>query len=158
MRRMAGSGDVVAITVTAFGCEAVRCPPGFEARTHGEALVELANPSRIRELAITSVNGGIAFGPVVKASSAVLVPATARAGKGNLSFSLGHCGLGSPIDVDGSLWDPVGQIDGDATDVVNSSNGTILFLGQQTARFETSGGFRADLVRRAGSKAYRLCS
>jgi hypothetical protein len=27
------------------------------------------------------------------------------------SLTLGHCGLGSPIDVDGSVWDPVGGLD-----------------------------------------------
>ena len=156
--RITEPGDVVAITVHAFSCDAVRCAPGFGARPNGEGVVELANPGRISVVGIRSAGGVLDFVGVPDVRATTIDPRTAPAGGQNLPFALGHCGLDSPIDADRSLWDPIGQIDGDASEVVNAASGTISFLAPRAARFLTDAGFRVDLVRRGGSKLYRLCA
>ena len=156
--RIAEPGDVVAITVQAFACEAVRCAPGFGVRPRGQGVVELAGPGRLRLVGITSVGGVLDFASVPDVVAATIEPHSRPAGGQNLPFALGHCGLVSPIDADGSLWDPIGQIDGDALEAMNPGPGTIIFLAPRAARFVTDSGFRADLVRRAGSKLFQLCA
>jgi hypothetical protein len=74
-----------------------------------------------------------------------------------LRFSLGHCGLDSPIDVDGALWDPVGAIDADATEAINAADGEFRRTGPTTAEFVTATGFRVALVRHEGRKSVPLC-
>ena len=72
-------------------------------------------------------------------------------------FTIGHCGLSSPIDVDGSLWDPIGAIDGSHPAAINAAAGQFTLAGEATARFETDTGFAVNLLRREGPKAFRLC-
>ncbi len=72
-------------------------------------------------------------------------------------FSLGHCGLDSPIDVDGALWDPVGAIDADATEAINAADGEFRRTGPTMAEFVTATGFRVALVRHEGRKSIPLC-
>ncbi|MET0773240.1 MAG: hypothetical protein ABWZ82_09160 [Candidatus Limnocylindrales bacterium] len=54
-----------------------------------------------------------------------------------IPFALGHCGLGSPVDVDGSLWEPVGgadarggPIDSEAEigDLINATPGVVMLV------------------------------
>jgi hypothetical protein len=157
-RRFDAPGDIVAIEIQAFPCEGVGCPAGFLARSRGEAVVELVSPARIESLSIAVTGGAMTFGPAVDETVATLVARSAHAGRGVLRFTLGHCGLLSPIDVDGSLWDPIGQIDGDAAEAINVSAGSILLLAPRAARFVADPTFSADLVRRDGRKSYRLCA
>ena len=155
---IAEPGNVVAITIVAFACEAVRCAPGFDARRRGEATLELTDPSRMRMVGISTARGVLDFVADPDMAAAKLDPHSGPAAAQNMAFALGHCGLSSPIDFDGSLWDPIGQIDGDAPEAINAVSGTIIFLAPRAARFVTDAGFRVDLVRRGGSKLYRLCA
>jgi hypothetical protein len=74
-----------------------------------------------------------------------------------LRFSLGHCGLDSPIDVDGALWDAVGVIDAGASEAINAADGEFRRTGPTTAEFVTATGFRVALTRHEGAKSVPLC-
>ena len=73
----------------------------------------------------------------------------------NVPFTLGHCGLSSPIDIDGAFWDPYGQIDANPA-FINASDGQFRRLGASEAEFAT-GGSRVALRRHAGAKSLPGC-
>ena len=87
-----------------------------------------------------------------------LDPSSAPAsGSGPVPFALDHCGIGSPIDFDGSFWDPAGWIDLDAVAAGNASDGALVLTSRDTAHFSTGTGFELDLVRHPGSKYFPGC-
>ena len=98
--------------------------------------------------------GGTILVPV----SAPIFPATAY------RFSLGHCGLASPIDVDGSFWDPVdgltaggGPLDLESdSEMINAAAGFFVVIGDE-ARFRTSSGSVLSLERHDGKKEFPGC-
>ena len=99
-------------------------------------------------------DGGTILAPV----SAPIAPATAY------RFSLGHCGLASPIDVDGSFWDPLdgvtaggGRLDleGDS-EMINATAGFFVVIGDD-ARFRTGSGSVLSLTRQDGEKEFPGC-
>ena len=98
--------------------------------------------------------GGTIFDP----SSAALEPALAY------RFSLGHCGLHSPVDVDGSFWDaihgvaPTGQpldLESDS-EMINATSGVIVVIGDE-ARFRTDTGSVIRFARHEGDKEFPGC-
>ena len=99
-------------------------------------------------------DGGTILAPV----SASIAPATAY------RFSLGHCGLASPIDVDGSFWDPVegvtaggGPLDlQGASEMINATSGFFVIIGDD-ARFRTESGSVLSLERHDGEKEFPGC-
>ncbi len=80
-------------------------------------------------------------------------------------FQLGHCGLGSPIDFDGSLWNPVAGHDGEGGpltedqrgELINPTEVTLIVLTPDVAELHTPLGAVITVVRLAGSRAYYLC-
>ena len=82
------------------------------------------------------------------------------------SFTLGHCGLGSPIDLDGALWDPVAGDDGSGGpltedqigELINSTAVVLVLIDHETALFATPLGARILLTRHDGPRAYLLCA
>ena len=81
------------------------------------------------------------------------------------NYQLGHCGLGSPIDFDGSLWDPTAGDNGAGGDLTQDQHGelinatpVVLTLADATrAQMVTPRGARILLVRHAGARPYYLC-
>jgi hypothetical protein len=73
-------------------------------------------------------------------------------------FSLGHCGLGSPIDLDGSLWVPVGFVDASHTDAINAASGTVTIVSPTEAVLSTEAGLDVNLRRFGATLWVRLCS
>ena len=79
-------------------------------------------------------------------------------------YSLGHCGLLSPVDVDGSFWDAVdgrapggGPLDLDAdAEMINGTPGVIAIRGDE-ARFRTESGAVVRFERHAGDKEFPGC-
>jgi hypothetical protein len=67
---------------------------------------------------------------------------------------MGHCGLLSPIDFDGSLWDPLNQ---EYSVVFDGATGTILLTSVDRARFVSDAGDELELARVEGSAPYPLC-
>jgi hypothetical protein len=79
-------------------------------------------------------------------------------------FSLGHCGLHSPIDVDGSFWDPVDGVTATGAELdlagdgemINSTQGIIVVIGDE-ARFRTGSGSVVRFARHAGETEFPGC-
>jgi hypothetical protein len=79
-------------------------------------------------------------------------------------YTLQHCGLSSPVDVDGSFWDPteahsrIGarlDLDGD-TELINATSGTIVVIGDE-ARFRMDSGTVVRFSRHEGAKGFDIC-
>jgi hypothetical protein len=70
------------------------------------------------------------------------------------AFEMGHCGLTSPIDFDGSLWAPEGDPLALPFDM---TSGTIVLVEPDRARFVSEGGLEVFLRRLEGAAAYPLC-
>lgn len=82
-------------------------------------------------------------------------------------FALGHCGLSSPFDFDGSLWDPIagrdaqgGPIDtqDEIGELINQTEGEVLLLPSGQAQFRTPLASIILLTRHVGAKSYFLCA
>jgi hypothetical protein len=81
------------------------------------------------------------------------------------NFVLGHCGLMSPVDIDGSLWDPVGGHDGaggplteaQSGEMANSTQTVILLTDLNSIQMKTPKGAVIFWSRHAGPRAYLMC-
>lgn len=98
--------------------------------------------------------GGVVFGPV----SAPVEHGIAY------RFSLGHCGLLSPVDVDGNFWDPIDgttptgaalDLESDG-EMINATSGVIVVIGDEM-RFRTASGSVVSFARHDGDKEFPLC-
>jgi hypothetical protein len=157
--RMAGAGSLVAMSVESFPCDIGQCPPGFEARQEYSIVAEFTAPPRIRQFGATTMfTGSLQIDAGMDTESVVVLPVSVRTGERARPLSLGLCGLGSPIDADGSLWDAVGAIDSRHDAAANAAPGQFSLTGETTARFQSDSGFAVNLLRRAGPKSYRLCA
>ena len=95
----------------------------------------------------------------------LLRPASARISHGvAYAFSLGHCGLGSPVDVDGAFWDAVDGTDAagrpldllNDAKMINATAGSIVVDGDElTFRTETDAVVR--FTRHAGEMDFPGC-
>jgi len=80
-------------------------------------------------------------------------------------FDLGHCGLGSPIDFDGSLWNPIAGDEGAGgpltedhrSELINQTSGTLIMLTGDLARFVTPLGAVVTLARLPAGRPYYFC-
>lgn len=153
-----GHPPVVAAQVAAWSCEAGPCPPGFGRRGAGRAVVEFEDGGGLVSWQLTAdPAGSVAVGPASAEAIGAFEPESPPAGGPVAAFSLGHCGLDSPIDFDGSFWDPVGPVDGDAAEAINSASGTITLLAPDLAEFRAPSGFVVRLQRHEGRKSLFGC-
>ena len=71
------------------------------------------------------------------------------------AYAMPHCGIHSPIDVDGSFWDAVGvaptSVDFDGVP------GTFRLVSPKEATFTDASGRILHLVRHAGAKEFPFC-
>lgn len=70
-------------------------------------------------------------------------------------YEMPHCGINSPIDVDGSFWDPVGIAPGSVD--FDGHQGTFRLTSHDAAQFTRSDGQVLKLIRHEGAKAFRGC-
>jgi hypothetical protein len=152
----AGHPEIVAASVQANGCSSPPCPPGLAGRGSGQALMEYAGGTGAAIVLLALESGAVKYTVEQASVTAPLEPESAAAPPQG-PFSLGHCGLLSPVDYDASFWDPVGQIDGDNGAVVNSTEGTIRLISDNEAEFRSADGFTVRFRRHEGPKAYQLC-
>jgi hypothetical protein len=79
-------------------------------------------------------------------------------------FDLGHCGLSSPVDLDGSFWE---ALDGTAStgegidldtdgEMINATSGAIVVIGDEM-RFRTASGSVVRFERHPGEKEFPGC-
>ena len=82
------------------------------------------------------------------------------------AFSLGHCGILSPVDVDGSLWAVVGASDAaggpieedrEIGELINATAGTLELTAADRAVFVSDSGQRMYFERAPGPLDYFLC-
>lgn len=71
-------------------------------------------------------------------------------------YDMPHCGIKSPIDIDGSFWDAIG-VAPDSVDF-DGQVGVFRLTSHDTAVFRRSDGRTLNLVRHAGAAAFQLCS
>lgn len=98
--------------------------------------------------------GGTVFDPI----SARLEPAVPY------RFSLGHCGLHSPVDLDGSFWDPIDGVSAgnrpldleNDSEMINATAGVVVVIGDE-ARFRTESGAIVRFARHEGEKEFPGC-
>jgi hypothetical protein len=83
-----------------------------------------------------------------------------------IEYALGHCGLWSPVDLDGSLWQPVGGqdpdggvIDEDAEigELINATPGSFVLVTPDAGLFTSTTGLTVAFERAPGELAYPLC-
>jgi hypothetical protein len=95
----------------------------------------------------------------------ILLPASAQVATGvPYRFSLGHCGLMSPVDVDGSFWEALegvdaegGQIDlGADSEMINATSG-IIVVNDDEARFRTDSSSVVRFERHDGEREFPGC-
>jgi hypothetical protein len=80
-------------------------------------------------------------------------------------FILGHCGLISPIDIDGSLWDPVGGDNGlgdelndlQRSELINSTSTVVVLIAPDRLEMLTPLGAVITLTRHDGPRSYFGC-
>jgi hypothetical protein len=80
-------------------------------------------------------------------------------------YQLGHCGILSGVDFDGSWWDAVGGQSGNDTpltqdqvgELINATAGTIKLVGQNASLFQTKSGLVLGLARHGGKKSLTAC-
>jgi hypothetical protein len=143
---------LVLIVLVLTACTAETSPRGFEG-------ISTSNPHDLPAVGPfvegrPGPNGGTILGPVSQPIDEAVA----------YRFSLGHCGLLSPIDVDGSLWDaldgttPAGaDLDLDAdSEMINATGGVVVVIGDEM-RFRTDSGSVVRFERHVGEKEYPGC-
>jgi hypothetical protein len=148
--------EIVAATVQADGCSNPPCPPGLAGRGTGRVLLEYAGGTGAALVLLGLELGAVKYTIDQAFVTGPLQPESAAAAPAG-PFSLGHCGLMSPVDYDGSFWDPVGQIDGDHGAAINPTTGTLRLTSENEAEFMSEDGFTVRFRRHEGPKAFLLC-
>ena len=147
------------LQVGPFSCSnGERCPATLAARPEGDVMVEFLGVPAIAIHLVAGADGSPGAHP--RRDLRGHPPARRRHACPDPVRSpheLGHCGLYSGIDVDGTWWDPVGPIDGDHPDTINAAAGTIVFLDATHATFTSKDGLIVQLLRRLGAKQLPMC-
>ena len=145
------------VQVGPFGCLADPCPTTLEARPEGDVTIEFEGGQGITVHLRVAPDGTAALDRAE--AMGVSVPPASRAGlaAGPQPYTLGHCGVLSGIDADGSWWDPVGPVDMTSGDSINAAEGLLTLTDPTHAIFVTPSGFSLQLVRHEGAKLLPMC-
>lgn len=81
------------------------------------------------------------------------------------NYVLGHCGLLSPVDIDGSLWDAISGHNGSGRpltgdqlgDLINGTPTVVTLVDPETIEMRTPYGAVVILTRHDGARRYWLC-
>jgi hypothetical protein len=139
-----------------FYCQNQGCRVALVHRPKGEATVELAAGEPI-VFDVAAVDGRLEVSPRAESFMVAVSPTSGRLEGPIAPAPLGHCGLFSGIDLDGSFWDPVGLVDADHSDAINSAEATFTLMTPTTAVLITRGGLVVELVRHEGPKSLPGC-
>lgn len=154
----AGDPGAVYVQVGPFGCSvADPCPTTLAARPEGDVVIEFPGGAGINVHLVVAADGS--FEAVRGEPMGIAVEPMSPAGveAGPMPFTLGHCGVLSGIDLDGSWWDPVGPVPMDSGEAVNATAGIMTVTDPNHAAFTTPTGFAIQLQRRAGPKLLPFC-
>jgi hypothetical protein len=156
---LAPDDEVIYAEVGPFSCpNEAGCPNTLPSRPVGQVVFERSNDAPVLVSVSPAADGTMATSPGDFFGIAVAPSSTAgQLATDPIPYSLGHCGLMSGVDVDGSWWDPVGFVDIDDPDAINSANGTFAPSDPNHATFTSDGGFSVSVVRRVGQKYLPGC-
>jgi hypothetical protein len=151
-------GMPFAIEIHLYGCpNDGPCPETLAVR-EGKVTVEYADAREPVSMTIVGPPRAPTLGEAPMGWSGLIEPTSPRVGgSGPFPFDLGHCGLSWQVDFDGSFWLPIGQVDGDASPVINAERGHITLLGPKLAHYRGDSGFTAQLARFPGPKHVWIC-
>jgi hypothetical protein len=154
---LVGDAPVVYVEVGPFYCPTANpCPRTLEGRPGGEITIETADGGQPIAATVRWDGTKLEVAPAQSFNMSI-VPQSQQAVGGRVAIDLGHCGLFSGIDLDASWWDPVGFVDADHPDAINSARAVVTAIDEDHAALLTAGGLAVQLVRRAGPKALRGC-
>ncbi len=108
--------------------------------------VPTPDPSLMQRAVVSRSDDSVTLRPVSPRGAAVGV---------SYAFDMPHCGIKSPIDVDGSFWDAVG-VDPMSVEF-DGRPGAIRLTSADIATFTSSDGRNLDLVRHVGVKTFHYC-
>ena len=149
-------GMPFSIVINLYGCGSP-CARSLDDR-EGAVTVEYTDGGEPIDATVHGPAEAPVFGELETGWSGLIEPASSAVeGPGPFAHELGHCGLLWQVDFDGSFWLPVGQVDGDAADLVNAGSGQMILLEPNLAQFEADSGFTVQLTRFPGPKHVFLC-
>jgi hypothetical protein len=153
-----GDPAVVYVQVGPFGCvQGERCPTTLLTRPQGDVTIEFGGGSGIN-VHLTVAPDGSFQAERQEAMGVAVPPASPPDGiAGPREFTLGHCGVFSGIDVDGSYWDLVGPISFDSGEAINATTGILNLTDPDHGTFSAPGGFSVQLIRHVGPKLLPMC-
>lgn len=154
----AGDPAVVYVQVGPFGCaQGERCPTNLLVRPEGDVVIEFGGGTGINVHLKVAADGS--FQADREAAMGIGVPPASPPDgiAGPREFTLGHCGVFSGIDVDGSYWDLVGPISFDSGEAINATTGILNLTDPDHGTFSAPGGFSVQLIRHIGPKLLPMC-
>ena len=156
---LAPGDQVVYAEVGPFGCpNEAGCPNTLAGRPSGQVVFERSDGKQVAISVTAGADGTITTSPGELFTVAVSPTSTAGQLVGQpIPYTLGHCGVNSGIDVDGSWWDPIGFVDIDHGDAINAADGTFAPHDANHATFTSDGGLSVTVVRRVGDKHLPMC-
>jgi hypothetical protein len=157
---LAPDDEVIYAEVGPFGCHNdPGCPNTLAFRPAGQVVFERSKGEPFLNSITFEANDGTATTSPAEFFGVAVAPSSTagQLNTGPIPYSLGHCGLMSGVDVDGSWWDPVGFVDIDHADAINSANGSFAPSDPNHATFTSDGGLTVNLVRRVGEKYLPGC-
>jgi hypothetical protein len=149
---------VVYVQVGAFGCaQGTDCPTNLLTRPEGDVVIEFGGGTGIN-VHLTVAADGSFRAERQEAMGIGVPPASPPDGiAGPREFTLGHCGVFSGIDVDGSYWDVVGPISYDTGEAINATTGILTLTDPDHGTFTAPGGLAVQLIRHVGPKLLPMC-
>lgn len=125
---------------------AAACGPSLSAGPWGTAVLTPAPDAVARQPVLRRTPDSITLASISPTGAAIGV---------DYSYDMPHCGILSPIDVDGSFWDSLENL---ADPVAfDGSSGVFRLIDRQTATFTKATGEVLRLARHQGSKTFQFC-
>jgi hypothetical protein len=154
----AARGRPFDIEIWLSSCAGKPCAPSLAARSGG-AFVDYADAGQPIALDLNgppqapdiATHLGFNWTDVQHATSARVT------GSGPFPFEVSHCGLSHVVDFDGSFWVLAGQLDGEASGLINGEVGQMQLVAPNHAIYVGTASFTAHLARFPGPKRGFIC-
>jgi hypothetical protein len=153
----AGGPPIAYVEVGPFTCTVDPCPETIAQRPAGRILVEFADGSEPTVLDVAVQAGEVTTREAQDVFLVPVLPASNRLPGPRAEITLGHCGLLSGIDIDGSYWDATGHVDMTHADSINAAEAVFTLVSPAEATLVTAGGLSLELVRHPGGKHLPAC-
>ena len=145
-RRIEGA-KVRGLALAAFVFVAAACGPSLSPAPWRDAVLTPAPDAIARQPVLGRTPDSITIAPVSPTGAAIGV---------DYLYDMPHCGIMSPIDVDGSFWDSVENLEDPVA--FDGSSGVFRLIDRQTANYTKTSGEVLRLSRHEGSKTFQFCA